>query len=395
LKCPNRRKLAKDFDWKRILLYKLSQEQEILRETIREFARTEIAPLAADIDESSSIPQELLVELPEFGLYGITLPAESGGAGADFLSLVVSIEEVSKASGSLGARLCVHNAIVGEAFLLSENTALRGAFLHKLASGSLGAFALYPSASERERGVVSCSFQGSNIILEGSASFVINAASADIFLIRARVQDTVSDEALVAFSKSAASKDAFEISSPKKLLGMRASDTATLSFHDLKLPIESLVSDVAQTGAILEKLNARARLAIAAVALGIGQASVDASVKYANERSQFNTKIGKFYAVQEMIASDIVSLESARSITYQAAAEINSSRSLGRDSATAKICSSNAALGAARHSIRIHGGYGFTRDYPVERYARDARLTLICFESNERLKSEIARIALS
>ncbi len=158
----------------------------------------------------------------------------------------------------------------------------------------------------------------------------------------------------------------------------------------MRVPLQALLCEVPKTRDYLEQLLARARLATASQALGIGQAAVDASVKYACERVQFNTKIGSFYAIQDMIASDAVAIETARAQAYLTCSEIRTSKSLQRDSAIAKISASNAALQAARHAIRVHGGYGFTRDYPVERYARDSRLTQIYVESNEELKALIA-----
>jgi butyryl-CoA dehydrogenase len=390
-------------------MYKLSQEQEILRETIRDFARKEIAPFASQIDSECYVPSDLLRKLPQLGLFGITAPAELGGAGSDFLSLVITIEEISKASGSVGAQLSIHNALVCESILLSDNQKLRQLMLQRLTSGSLGAFVFFSTPSEiddRNEGLgqvtwggpnISCKFEGNEILVEGSSSFVMNAAASDVFVVLAKVEGSDA-EALVAFSKNElASKEqsGLQIGKEKKLLGMRASATASVRLEGLRLPIESLICDVSKTREMIDQLLIKSRLAVAAQALGIAQACLDSSLKYANERKQFNSKIGKFYAVQDMVATDVFSIETSRSVCYDTASRIGSASSnLARDSAIAKICSSNAAVAAARHSIRIHGGYGFTRDYPVERYARDARLTQIYPESNEYLKSMIASLAL-
>ena len=217
----------------------------------------------------------------------------------------------------------------------------------------------------------------------------MNAASAGVFLVLAKMSD--GNRAIICFSKEHSGiNSGFEVGPAKKLLGMRASQTASISFHNLKLSTDTLVFDPQHTGRILEQLFARSRLAVAAQALGIAQASLDASIKYSNERTQFNTQIGKFYAVKDFIAQDEIAIQSARSITYSVAAELLSIPSLQRDSAIAKVAASNSAVQAARHSIRVHGGYGFIRDYPVERYLRDARVTQIYIESNEALKGQIA-----
>lgn len=386
------------------MTYELTQEQQILRETIRDFAQSEISPLASKIDWECKVPSDLLSKLPQLGLFGITVPAELGGAGADFLSLVIAIEEVSRASGSLGAQLSFHNAVVCEALSSSTNSRLKEALLPKLATGSLAAFDFSTLTQEEGTKQILCKLDGSELIVNGSSEYVMSAASADVFLVLGNLESTgkggrseeKAKRVLFAFLKDQASQnsDAFSVGAPKKLLGMRASDTARISFENLKLPLESLVFDISKVSELLDTLLARARLAVAAQALGIGQASIDASVKYANERSQFNTKIGNFYAIQDMIASDSVDLETSRSLTYLTAQEIKTSTTLDRDSAIAKIASSNAAVRASRHAIRVHGGYGFTRDYPVERYARDARLTQIYTESNEDLKALIAKSLL-
>lgn len=380
------------------MTYELTQEQQILRETIRDFAQSEIAPLASKIDWECKVPEELLAKLPQIGLFGITVPSELGGAGADFLSLVIAIEEVSRASGSLGASLSFHNAVVCEA-LASGNSKLRETLLPKLATASLGAFDFSTVHQGAKSKQVLCKVEGSDLIVNGSSDYVMNAASANIFLVLGNLEGTADanepERVIFAFSKEQVSKkEEFVVGEPKRLLGLRASGTAKISFNKLELPLQSLVYEVSKVKQPLRALLARANLAVAAQALGIAQASLDASVKYANERSQFNTKIGNFYAVQDMIASDSVDLETARALTYLTAQEINTTSTLERESSIAKISSSNAAVRASRHAIRVHGGYGFTRDYPVERFARDARLTQIFTEINEDLKAQVAKSLL-
>jgi hypothetical protein len=362
------------------LQYKLSQEQDLLKQTIGELAQSEISPVASNIDWEAKVPDSLLEKLPSFGLFGITIPQEYGGAGADFLSLVLATEELCKASGSLGAQISFHNAVVCEA-LTASNSGLKSRLLPKLASGTLGAFSLDPKST------ISCDVEKDGILLNGSSEYVMSAASAGIFLVLAKMKD--GNKALVCFSKKDATSG-LEVGPVMKLLGMRASQTAGISLHNTKLPTECLVFDIHQTGSALTQLLVRSRLIVAAQALGLAQASLDSAIRYSNERSQFNTKIGKFYAVKDMIAQDEIAIQSARSITYSVSSELLSNTSLQRDSAIAKVSASNSAVQAARHSIRVHGGYGFVRDYPVERYLRDARVTQIYIESNEALKGEIA-----
>ena len=318
--------------------YAITQEQELLQQTIREFAQGEIAPLASQIDWEATTPNELVQKLPTLGLFGITIPTDYGGAGADFLSLVLAIEELCKASGSLGAQISFHNAVVSEALIASSNSSLKSTLLAKLASGTLGAFSIDPKST------ISCRMENNQILLNGSSEYVMNAASAGIFLVLAKMND--GNRAIVCFSKEQ-SESGFEVGQVKKLLGMRATQTASISFHNVRLSADALVFDPKQTGSALLQTLARSRLAVAAQALGIAQASLDAAIKYSNERSQFNTKIGSFYAVKDYIAQDEIAIQSARSITYSVASDILSNPALQRDSAIAKVSSSNSAVQAA------------------------------------------------
>ncbi|MHB8566305.1 MAG: acyl-CoA dehydrogenase family protein [Nitrososphaerales archaeon] len=364
-------------------MYRVSQEQEILRETVREFSRSEISPLAATMDWEGRVPDSLLAKLPSLGLYGITIPAEFGGVGADFLSALIVSEELARASGSIGAQFSIHNAVVCEAFRISSNSKLKESMFPKLASGTLGAFTFDPKSS------LTCKIEGSDIVVNGTSEYVINAERAGIFVLKVRLSGSKNHYALIAFEKDQV-KDSFSVGEAKKLMGMRAAGTATISLNNLRLPLASLLCDVQKTAESLSKLTYRARFAIASQALGLAQASLDSEIIYANERRQFNTPIARFYAVQDFIATDAISLETSRSLTYLSASQIDTLQSIGRESAIAKISSSNCAVTAARHAIRIHGGYGFVRDYPVERYLRDARLTQIYMEANESLKAAVA-----
>ena len=359
----------------------LTQEQELLQGTVRDFSREEISRLAPKIDSDSMIPDSIFKRLPELGLYGISVPAEFGGAGADYLSFLISVEELSRVSGTVGARISFHG-VVCETLKASQNVSLRASVLPKLASGSLSALSIDPKSTIRWKKAGDGGY-----LLDGSAEYVMNADLAEFFLVVARSRDETS--IIFCIEKQSAGKS-FEVSEPKKLMGMRGSGTSKISLHELKLSDSSIVfdSDSVKTG--INTILIAARLAVSSQALGIGQASLDEEIRYANERTQFNTKIGRFYAVQDFIASDEVSIDSARSLTYSVASQPLSLESADRKSGAAKIAASNAAVQSARHSIRVHGGYGFVRDYPVERYLRDARATQIYLEPNEVLKAKIA-----
>jgi len=361
----------------------LTQEQELLQGTIREFAASEISSLASKIDSEAKVPRELFEKLPGLGLYGITVPSEFGGAGADFLSLLLAIEELSNVSGSVGARVSFHNAVC-ETIVSSTNEQLKSILLPKLVGGALAAFSVDPKST------ITLKSENGNMTLEGSSEYVMNADTAQFFLVLAKAKD--GSKTFVCLERADA-QGAFEVDEPKKLMGMRGTGTCKISFHGLKLSEQSAVFEENATSSALEVFLTRTRLLVAAQALGIAQASLDEEIGYANERSQFNTKIGRFFAVQDFIAQDEICIQTSRSVTYSAAPPSKTNEKV-RGSCIAKISASNAAVQSARHSIRIHGGYGFVRDYPVERYLRDARATQLYIEPNEVLKVRIAESLL-
>lgn len=359
----------------------LTQEQELLQGTVREFSHEQISSVASKIDSESRVPEELFQKLPDLGLYGIVVPSEYGGASADYVSLLLAVEELSKVSATVGARVCFQG-IVCETLKSSSNESLKTSLFPKLAGGSLAAFSVDPNSTITWR-----KDSEGGLVLNGSSEYVVNADSASIFLVRARSKE--GSNILVSFQKEEASRWV-EIGEPKKLMGLRGSGTCRVSLNGLKLLNSSLAFDANSVPVGLDVLLIASRLGVAAQALGIAQASLDEEVRYANERSQFNTKIGRFYAVQDFIASDKVSIETARGFTYGIASHAFTEESVKIGSCIAKISASSAAVQSARHSIRVHGGYGFIRDYPVERYLRDARVTLIYLEPNEVLKAKIA-----
>jgi len=363
----------------------LTQEQELLQGTVREFSQGDVLTVASKIDSDSKVPDELSRKLPELGLYGIVIPSQYGGAGADFTSLLLTVEELSKVSGTIGARIAFHGIVCG-ALNGSTNDSLKSSILPKLAGGTLSAFSIDPKST------ISYEKSGDELILEGSSEFVLNADAAGVFLFLARSKDGRS--VIVCLEKERAG-DKIEIGEPKRMMGLRGSGTSKVSLHDVRVTESSLLFPAPETPSAVQRFQTVGRLAVSAQSLGIAQAALSEEIKYANERSQFNTKIGRFYAVQDFIASDEISIDTARTATYDVASKPLNDESAGRRSAVAKIAASNAAVQTARHSIRVHGGYGFIRDYPVERYLRDARATQIYLESNEALKAKIAEDLLS
>ncbi len=380
------------------MVFELTQEQQLLRETARDFSEKEIFSLGAKIDSERRVPPDLLAKLSLLGLLGVTVPGKYGGAGADFLSQVIVSEEVSRASGSLGFQVAFHNALLCDALVASSNDTLKELLLPKLVGGcgapDLSA-ALVTDLDNVDKGIT-CEINGGKIRINGSSENVPSASEATVFLIVASLANS-KEKVAVAFSKDdlRSQANSLSVGPPKRLLGMRAAGAASVSFKGLELPTDRLLYEPPKARSAIEnELLPRSRLAMASVALGIAQAAIDASATYANQRMQFNKKIGSFYAVKDMIATSETELQTARYLTYHAASRVepgaSSDPSVARDSAIAKISASLAAVNSARRAIRVHGGYGFMRDYPVERYARDARLTPVFPETNEELKSFLA-----
>lgn len=372
--------------------FQLSEFQTMIRDTARDFAEKELGPIAAEIDLECRFPEEVVSQMGELGLLGIYIPEEYGGAGADMLSYVLAVEEVSRVCGSTGVTLSAHTSLACDPINSFGTEEQKKKYLTPLASGKhLGCLALTePGAgSDAGSGLATAEKKGDKYILNGTKNFITNGGTADIAIVFAKTDKSAGTRGMSAFIVERA-YDGYSIGKHEKKLGINASTTVELAFEDCRVPAENLLSEEGQGFKIAMNTLNGGRIGIAAQALGIAQAALDESIKFSKERVQFGKPIAAKQAIQWMLADMKTRLEAARLLTYRAAALKDAGENYIMESAIAKLYASEASTWITHKAIQIHGGYGYTKDYPVERYYRDARITEI-YEGT----SEIQRLVIS
>jgi butyryl-CoA dehydrogenase len=372
--------------------FRLTEEQTMIRDMARDFAEKELGPIASRIDQESVFPEEVVKQMGELGLMGIYIPEEYGGAGADMLSYCLAVEEISKVCGSTGVTLSAHTSLACDPLLKFGSEEQKKKYLVPLASGTkLGCLDLTePGAgSDVSSQITFAEKKGDVYILNGTKIFITNGGYADVFIVTAKTDKEAGGRGMSTFivDKSFAG---FSVGKVEHKLGIRASSTVEHVFENTKVPAENLLGQEGQGFKIaMETLNG-GRIGIAAQAVGIAAAAFDASVKFAKERIQFGKPIARQQAIQWMLADMYVKLCNARNMTYMAAAKKDNGENYIMESAMCKLYASEAATWITHKGIQIHGGYGYTTEYPMERYYRDARITEI-YEGT----SEIQRIVIS
>ena len=372
--------------------FDLSEEAQQVREMVRDFAESEIRPIAAQIDESHEFPAENVKKMAKLGLLGMFVPEEYGGAGMSYLAYVVAIEELSRACATHGVIVSVNNSLVCYPLMAYANHEQKKRWLEPLAKGEkLGAYCLTePNAgSNAANQQTTAVLDGDHWVLNGSKIFITNAGPADVLITYAATDRSLGPKGISAFIVDA---DTPGVRKGKKegKLGIRASDTREIYYENARVPRENLLGEVNKGYTIALATLGGGRIGIAAQALGIAQASVEASVKYANEREQFDRKIGEFDAIRHMLADSFVELETARLLVYQSAWLRDQGRSNTKEASLAKWHASEAATKCANWAIQVHGGYGYMSEYHVERYWRDARICEIYEGTTEVQKMVVA-----
>lgn len=374
-----------------------SQEQNILREAIRNFVQKEIKPLVKDSDEKGVWPEIFTKKLTEMGLLGIIIPPEYNGSGYSNVDYVIILEELSKVDPSVGLTVAAHNSLCSNHLNLFASEEQKQKYLTRTASGqTLGAWGL----TEPEAGSDAAAMKtravknGDHWILNGTKCFITNATLADIAVVLAKTDPEKGRHGISAFILEKR-MEGFSAGKKENKLGIRASDTADLIFEDVKVPAENLIGEenkgYSQAMAILDG----GRVSIAGFSLGIAAGALEASLKYAKERIQFNQPIAKFQAIQWMLADGFTELEAARLLTYKAAFLEDQGNKIVKESAMAKLFSSELAVKVSSMAVQIHGGYGFTKDYPVEKFYRDSKLATIGEGTSEIQRWIIAQKVLS
>ena len=376
--------------------FELTDEQQLIREAVREFAETEVTPIAAELDRDHRFPRELLPRLAEMNLMGMPYPEKEGGAGADYVSYVISIEELSRACASTAVIVSAHTSLATWPIFKFGTQAQKDQYLNDMASGRrLGAFALTEPAAGTDAGAgtATATVHADGYALNGSKMFITNAPFADVYIVFAKTDPERGTRGMSAFIVE---KDTpgFSVGEAEHKLGIRGSSTPPVYFSDCRVPRDALLGGEGDGFKIAMATLDGGRIGIAAQALGIAQAALDASVAYAKERVQFGKPIATLQAIQWMIADMATEIDAARLLVYRAASCVDNGRPYSTEGAMAKLFASEVATRVAGKAIQIHGGYGYTESYPVERNYRDAKITEIYEGTSEVQRMVIARSTL-
>ena len=373
--------------------FELNEEQRMIQDMTREFAREQIAPSALEYDEKQEFPMEIVKEMGKLGLLGIIFPEEYGGAGFDYIGYVIAIEEISRVDGSMGITIAAHNSLCSNHIYMYGSEEQKKKYLVPLAKGEkIGAWGLTePGAGSDAAGQKTTAVQdGDEWVLNGTKNFITHASVGDIAVVIAVTDRSLEHNGVSAFIVEKGTPG-FSAGKKENKLGLRASDTAQLILEDCRIPKDNLIGEInhgfKQAMGVLDG----GRISIAALALGIARGALEERIKYAGEREQFNQPIAKFQAIQWMLADMATGIDAARLLTYRAANLKNLGRRVNKESAMAKYYAATVGMDACVKAIQIHGGYGYTKDYPVERYFRDIKLCEIGEGTSEIQKIIIAR----
>jgi len=373
--------------------FTLTEDQEQLRSAIRKFATGEIAPNVMRWDEASEFPADVVKQLGEMGLLGMIFPPEYGGAGMGYVDYMMAIEELSAVDGSIGIIVAAHNSLCTNHVFLAGNEAQRRKYVPKLASGEwLGAWGLTESGSGSDASAArtSATRTGQGWVLNGSKTFITNGGHADIAVVIAVTDSSQGTHGLSAFVVEKGTPG-FRPGKKENKLGLRASDTSELIFEDCVIPEENLIGKLGEGFIDAMRILDGGRISIAALALGIARGALDASLKYVKERRQFGKAIAEFQGIQWKLADMATELDAARLLTQRAAVLKDAGQRVTRESSMAKLYASEVAVRICDEAVQLHGGYGFIKDYPAEKFYRDVKLCTIGEGTSEIQRMVIAR----
>jgi len=373
--------------------YQLSEEHLLIQETVREFAEREIAPRAAEIDATDRFPRDIFERMAALGLLGIPFEEEYGGAGGDYLSLLIALEEIARASGTVAIILDAHTSLCCEPLHLFGSEEQKRRYLVPLAAGAkIGAFGLTEPGAGSDAGAIRTRAvrDGDGWVLNGEKTFITNGSLADVLVLTAKTDPEKGTHGISAFIVEKGTPG-FHVVRDEKKMGLKGSVTSQLSFEDCHVPAENLLGRENEGFRQFMVTLDAGRLAISAVALGLAQGALDKAAAYAKERVQFHQPIARFEAIQWMIADMATEIEAARLMVHHAAWLKGQGRRFTKEAAMAKLFSSEVSERACYKAIQIHGGYGYMQEYAVERMYRDQRLCAIGEGTNEIQRLVIAR----
>ncbi len=377
--------------------FDLTEEQLQVKQMVREFAEAEIRPHVMDWDEAQRFPRDLFFKMGELGLSGVIFPEEYGGAGMGYIEYATVIEEVSRVDGSIGLSLAAHNSLCTNHIFQYGTAEQKEKYVTPLASGQkLGAWALTePSSGSDASGMkTTAARRNGGWLINGSKNFITHGISADTCVVMAITSREMRSRGISAFIVER-EREGFIAGKKENKLGVRASETASIIFEDCWIPEENILGEQGRGFVNAMQVLDGGRISIAALALGIAQGAFESALKYAQERHQFGQAIFNFEAIQFKLADMATQIEAARLLTYRAAWLKDQKRPTTKESAIAKLYASEIAVKVSEEAIQIHGGYGYTKDYPPEKYWRDAKLCTIGEGTSEVQRLVIARQLVS
>lgn len=373
----------------------LSDDENMFREAVRDFAEAEVAPLVSAMDEQQAMDPTLLPKLFELGLMGIEIPEAFGGAGSTFFTSVLIVEELSRVDPSVGVLVDVQNTLVINALRRWGSKAIHERYFPMLASDTVGAYALSEAGSGSDAFALACraTRDGDDFVLEGQKLWITNAREAGVFIVFATVDPDAGYKGITAFMVES-DMPGFSVGKKEDKLGIRASSTCELVLSGVRVPAEGVLGEVGQGYKVaIETLN-EGRIGIGAQMVGLAQGALDHTIRYVQEREQFGRAIGQFQGVQFQLAEMATEIEAARLMVYNAARLKDAGQDFVMAAAQAKLYASEMAHRVASVCIDLHGGYGFTREYPVEKYYRDAKIGTIYEGTSNMQKQTIAKLLL-
>ncbi|MGE6205258.1 acyl-CoA dehydrogenase [Guptibacillus hwajinpoensis] len=377
--------------------FQLSEEHEMLRKMVRDFARKEVEPTAAERDEEERFDRKLFDQMAALGLTGIPWSEEYGGIGSDYLSYVIAVEELSRVCASTGVTLSAHTSLAGWPLNAFGTEEQKQKFLRPMAEGKLmGAYGLTEpgSGSDASGMKTTAKLDGDHYILNGSKIFITNGGEAEIYIVFAQTDKEKGHKGITAFIVEKGTPG-FSMGKKEKKLGIRSSPTLEIIFEDCRVPVENRLGDEGQGFKIAMKTLDGGRNGIAAQAVGIAQGALDAATAYAKERKQFGKPIGANQGIGFKLADMATKIEAARLLTYQAAWKESQGLPYGKESAMSKLYAGDISMEVTTEAVQVFGGYGYTKDYPVERYMRDAKITQIYEGTNEIQRLVISRMLMA
>ena len=376
--------------------FSLTKEQEFVRKMVRDFAETEVEPLAADIDAEHRFPEETVEKMAQYGLLGVPFPTEYGGAGGDHISYAITVEELSKKCASTGVICSAHTSLCCWPIFNWGTEEQRQKYLPDLLSGKkLGAFGLTePNAGTDASGQQTRAVDGGDCwILDGAKVFITNGGYADVFVVMAMTDKSKGNHGISSFIVEKGDPG-FSIGKTEDKMGICASSTTELIFQGCKIPKDRLLGEIGDGFKVAMSTLDGGRIGIASQALGIAQGALDVTIEYMKARKQFGKSLSKFQALQFVVADLETQIQAARLLVYRAADMKDKHLPYGPAAAMAKLFAAETAMHVTTKCVQLHGGYGYTKDYPVERMMRDAKITEIYEGTSEVQKMVIAASVL-